>query len=122
MTRKTREELNALSKEVFGTSSRWQKIVSNGVSEPFQKDREVMVPQGGRIVKKTFTDNKSVLRRYSVAEVTELMNKILEDRKKITVALANADSKGATVIDVGAPLEKGMTVEGDGVPEGATIK
>jgi hypothetical protein len=33
LTRAEREELNALSKEVFGASSRWQKLVTNGYSE-----------------------------------------------------------------------------------------
>lgn len=122
MDRKTREELNALSKEVFGSSSRWKKIVENGVAEPMQKDREVMVPQAGRIVKRTFTDNKSVLRRYSIEEVTKLMKDILEDRKKMVVNATKTDEKGNLTVEVNGPFEQGMVVQGTGIPEGTTVK
>lgn len=82
MDRKTREELNTLSKEVFGTSSRWQKLVNGGVSEPYEREREVMVPRAnGTVVKKTFTDKKSVVRRMTVEEVTKLMKDLLEVRR-----------------------------------------
>ena len=83
MDRKTREELNDLSMECFGTSSRWQKIVNNGVLEPMERDREVLVPQlNGRLVKKVFTDKKTFIKSYTVEEVKKLMLDILEDRKK----------------------------------------
>ena len=44
MTRKEREELNALSKEVFGSSSRWQKLVEKGYAELVTEDKEEAVP------------------------------------------------------------------------------
>ena len=88
MERKTREELNRLSKEVFGKTSRWQKIVNNGVAEPHQREREVMVPTTKGIVKKIFTDNKNITKRYSVEEVRQLMLDILEAR---TPALVKAE-------------------------------
>lgn len=79
MDRKTREELNELSKRVFGASSRWQKLVDKGVNEPFERDREVMVPSlNGGVKKQVFTDRKSVVRRYSVEEVKALMLRLLE--------------------------------------------
>lgn len=33
LSRVKREELNALSKEVFGASSRWQKLIEKGIAE-----------------------------------------------------------------------------------------
>ena len=51
-------EMNKLSLEVFGSSSRWQKIVNNGVSEPHERDQEVMVPVNGKITKQIGWQNK----------------------------------------------------------------
>lgn len=44
IARKDREELNALSKDVFGTSSRWQKLVDKGYLELLQEEKEEEVP------------------------------------------------------------------------------
>lgn len=82
LTRKERLELNEMSKQVFGTSSRWQKIVNNGVAEPYERDREVMVPTSGGVEKKVYTDTKNVLRRYSIEEVKKLMTDIIQERKE----------------------------------------
>jgi len=41
---KTRQELNALSKEVFGSSSKWQKLVTKGYSELITEEVEEYVP------------------------------------------------------------------------------
>jgi hypothetical protein len=80
MDTKTREELNALSKRAFGASSKWQKLVNNGIYEEYSRDREVMVPTAnGQLMKKTFTDKKKMARRYSVEEVRKLMEGILEN-------------------------------------------
>ncbi len=93
MTYLERTELNRLSKEVFGTSSRWKKITENGVAEPHERDREVILPKGNSFVKKVFTDKKDIVRRYSVQEVKKLMEDILESRKKITIVDTNNDTK-----------------------------
>lgn len=85
MDRKTRDELNQLSRECFGSSSRWQKVMDKGVAEPFERDREVMVPTKNGIEKKTFTDKKSVVKHYSLKEVRQLMQDILESRKKLEI-------------------------------------
>jgi len=82
MTHNERQELNALSKECFGASSRWQKFVNNGVLEPYEREREVMVPRAnGEIVKKTFKDKKSVVRHYTVEEVRNLMADLIAQRR-----------------------------------------
>ncbi len=83
MDRKTREELNEMSKKVFGTASKWQKLVNDGVKDTYERDREVMVPAAnGSLLKKTFTDRKYVLKRYSVEEVRKLMQDVLDERQK----------------------------------------
>jgi len=41
---KARQELNALSKEVFGSSSKWQKLVSKGYLDPITEEVEEYVP------------------------------------------------------------------------------
>lgn len=90
MDRKTREELNKMSKEVFGSSSRWQKLVNKGIAEPYERQREVMVPKAnGAVMKKTFTDKKSVVRHMTVEEVTNLMKDMLKVRE---ARLAHADA------------------------------
>jgi hypothetical protein len=83
MTREVRENLNRLSKEVFGTSSRWAKIVNNGVAEPMEREREVTVPDGkGGVKVKTFKDKKSVVKHYTPDEVCSMMLEILVSRQK----------------------------------------
>jgi hypothetical protein len=42
--RKTRDELSALSKEVFGASSRWQKLMNDGVQELLTEEVTELVP------------------------------------------------------------------------------
>lgn len=44
LTRAEREELNALSKEVFGASSRWQKLVNKGYSKVITEEVTELVP------------------------------------------------------------------------------
>lgn len=81
MDRKTREELNDLSKRVWGSSSRWKKLVEKGFIEFFERDREVMVPGATGVKKKVFTDRKGVPRRYTIEEVRKVMLDLLEARK-----------------------------------------
>ncbi len=78
MDRKTTEELNELSKKVFGASSRWRKLVENGVQQPMERDKEVMVPtrDGRNVEMKTFTEKKTVLKRYTVDEIRDLMKRL----------------------------------------------
>jgi len=81
INRETREKLNALSKQVFGSSSRWQKLMNRGTYEQYTRDREVMVPRAnGSVGKKVFTDKKYVAKLYTVEEVEKLMTDILNSR------------------------------------------
>lgn len=82
MDRKTKQELNELSKQVFGSSSKWQKLVERGSLEPMQRERKVMVPENGSAVEKTFIDRKTVMRRYTPDEIKSEMLSILDARDK----------------------------------------
>lgn len=119
LTYTKRQELNALSKQVFGTTSRWQKLVNKGVAEPFERDREVMVPRAdGTLVKKTFTDKKYVLKHYSVEEVEKLMTDVLKAREELKTALQPLADIESTGFGSGVV---GSVVSGEGIPEGTTI-
>lgn len=96
MDHKTKQELNQMSLEVFGTSSKWQKLVNDGVKDPMERDREVMVPRAnGELIKKTFTDRKYVIRRFTVDEVRTLMQGILDGRKPKEVPEAVVEASPA---------------------------
>lgn len=83
MNRKTREELNALSKKVFGSSSKWQKIVNQGVAQPYERDRKVMIPKAnGQLEEKVFTERKFVVEHMTVEQVRAKMEQVLVDRAK----------------------------------------
>src|SRR5581483_7928079 len=91
VAREVKEELNALSKEVFGSTSCWQKLISNGHSEliteevtefvpgPTDDDpgseRKVNVP-----VKTPRGTYRSTIKRYTVESVCEYM---LERKKQL---------------------------------------
>ena len=114
MKRELRDELNRMSKEVFGTSSRWQKIYNSGVAQPVERDREVMVPTRNGIEKRTFTDKKSVVQRYTVDEVRKLMEDILEQRAAFRKQLAEKAAPSTSLQD------KFLDPVADGVQVGGT--
>lgn len=83
MNRNDRETLNKLSKEVFGSSSKWQKLVNDGFVDTMTRDREAMIPsKNGPLQMRTFVDKKLVNRRYTVEEVTQLMLDVLKKRNE----------------------------------------
>lgn len=101
MTYQERQELNTLSKLVFGTSSRWQKIVNNGVAEPHSRDREVVIPGPSGLKTKIFTDTKNIVKHFNVAEVKKLMETILSERSKGVHRATNLlDTSDSLVKDV----------------------
>jgi hypothetical protein len=111
MTREVRENLNRLSKEVFGTSSRWAKIVNNGVAEPMEREREVTVPDGkGGVKVKTFKDKKTVIKHYTPDEVCSMMLEILQSRQKNVKAPDPVNTDTLTLDLTGSAFENGMQV------------
>jgi len=91
--RKTRLELNALSKDVFGVSSKWQKLVEKGYAELITKEVTETVPpekEGDEPTTKTsqvpvLTESggkQSIWKRHTVESVREFM---LERKKTLDV-------------------------------------
>lgn len=93
---KTKQELNALSKEVFGTSSRWQKLVEKGYSEVLTEEVEETVPaekegedptvqKVTKPIKTASGGFQSVTKRHTIDSVRELMLKIKQQREDYVV-------------------------------------
>lgn len=89
-TRETINELNMLSKEVFGSSSKWKKMVEKGVPELITEDTSRFNEKGEKEVVKTpkmFVGPnggelyQSSLNRYTVESVKEFMLGVLVKRK-----------------------------------------
>ena len=93
LTYKERQELNQLSKKAFGTSSKWNKLVTRGHTAPFERKREVMVPKAdGNLEKKVFTDIQHQTQHYTVDAVRAIMVKILADREASEKAVNDASA------------------------------
>jgi hypothetical protein len=83
VTRTDREVLNTLSKEVYGSSSRWGKIVRNGVVELVTQELSEIVPGVDGApdtetvvkvpVKRDDGALQSTVKHYSVEDVRVLM-------------------------------------------------
>lgn len=103
-----RQELNALSKEVFGTSSRWQKLVNSGYAELVTREIEEAVPaanEGEEPTKQTvrkpvLTANgatQSVIKHHTVESVEAYMLQRKEELAayKAAILKMQADQKAA---------------------------
>lgn len=104
--RKTRLELDALSKDVFGVSSRWQKLVNKGYKEqvteevtetvPAEKEgeapttRQVQVP-----VKTAFGAFQYVIKRHTVESVAVYLaeQKVQLDNIRAMITKQNEEAK-----------------------------
>lgn len=114
MNRKTKQELNALSKEVFGTASKWQKLIEKGFIWPHEKVEEKVIPntKTGVLEKKQFKHTEYVHIRHTEDTVRELMNNVKKqnDEKKVAVAQAApseyTDAKGPDNIVLVSPQLK----------------
>jgi hypothetical protein len=82
LTRVKREELNALSLEVYGKRLRWQKILAKGQLKP-----SVELNNAGNAV--------SVMRmhHFTVSEIYRTMAQVLKDRDAAVEAAKNVDTK-----------------------------
>lgn len=89
--RKTRNELDTLSKDVFGSSSRWQKLVTKGyteqvteeVTETVPSDKEGEPPTTKQVsvpVKTAFGAFQSVTKYHTIESVKEFL---LEQKAKL---------------------------------------
>lgn len=122
MDHKTAQEFKKLSKEAFGTTSRWQKLVNKGVQEPMQREREVVVPdRRGGVTTKIFVEKKLVIKRYSLEEVKKLMEDIIAIKKGLTPAPTPAHSTPSVQALDESNMPPGMTVTGTGIPDGTVV-
>src|ERR1700722_6333691 len=87
--RAVREEMNALSKEVFGVSSKWKSLLDHGINEAVTETTPEVVPgENGEPdrteeVKVPVTINGNRLSRhksFTLEEIKELMLKMKKQR------------------------------------------
>lgn len=113
LNRKERNELDALSKEVFGSSSRWQKLVLKGHPEIITEEKVETVPpekEGEQPtekkinvpVKTTFAksgegSNQYTTKHYSVESIKTLMleQKAQMDQIRATIQKHQEEAKAA---------------------------
>jgi hypothetical protein len=107
LTRSERELLNNVSKEVFGSSSRWQKLVNNGVARVVTEEVTELVPnetdpEGEPTERKVQVPVKtgngalqSTIKRYTVSEVLALMIELKQRRDAHLAKVKEAQEKAA---------------------------
>jgi hypothetical protein len=87
--RELREKLNALSKEVFGVSSKWKSILDHGTREIVTETKNETIPgENGapdqteeiKIPVKHGTSNKYQTKYYTITEVHEMLLKLKKGR------------------------------------------
>lgn len=96
-------EMNALSMAVFGTKSKWRKMIDMGVTEAVLEDtKHLTIVNGKEETKMTKTNvlhkdqiPLSRLRHYTVADVKEFMLTVLDRRKQVqdTIKRLEAEKK-----------------------------
>lgn len=99
--RKTKEELNALSKSVFGTTSKWRKMMELGVSEIVQEDTKKLVVKDGKEEYETIKtpvmhkDQLVVnrLKRYTIDEVREFMLMVKDRQEQFREAMKRVEEE-----------------------------
>lgn len=107
---KTRQELNTLSKELFGSSSRWQKLVNKGFAQLVTEEVNEIKPAASEDDKSTDEERtvkvkvptkradgalQSTTVRHTVESVMELMLKLKVQRDEYLekVRLAKEEQK-----------------------------
>jgi len=90
VSREERLELNALSKEIFGVSSKWQKLISDGVTKVLTRKTTETVPGENGEPDTTFEvevpvltksgAKQSYVHRMTVEEVKEMLSNLKAQR------------------------------------------
>ena len=99
--RETINELNALSKTVFGSSSKWRKMVEKGVRELVQEDSKRLTIKDGKEATETvkttvlYKDHipLNTLNRYTVESVRKFMLTVLDRRAQMQEAIKRLDEQ-----------------------------
>lgn len=103
--RALRNELNALSKEVFGASSRWHTLLTRGTSQVVtRKSLETIPGKDGEepttkevdvpVLTKQGT-KQSVIKRYSLEEIHELLLNAKKQRDEIMAQIKQQQAEQA---------------------------
>lgn len=95
--RQTREELNALSKEVFGVPSRWQKLLRNGSKYLVTKKTTEEVPGKDGEAPTTKEIEVPVLTEYGAKQYRQKYYTVDDIRTLLLEAKAKMDEMRATV-------------------------
>lgn len=103
--RKTINELNALSKQVFGSTSKWKKMIEMGVTEPLLEDtKHLTIDKDGKEQTQMIKTNVlhkdhiplSRLKHYTVESVREFMLTILDRRKQVEDTINRLEAQKKT--------------------------
>lgn len=105
MDYQTRQELNKLSKEIFGSSSKWQKFVNNGEAVPVMETVKVLDgkteevreeqrqlvyhgPNGGELA-------KFEIKRYTAETIVERMLLMRSQREQVRAMIKKLQEEEA---------------------------
>jgi hypothetical protein len=94
-SREVTEELNKLSIAVFGTKSKWKKMIDLGVMEPVLEDTKRLVMKDGKEETQTIKTQKvddngiaiSAMHHYTPETVKEFMLTVLYRRQQAEQAI-----------------------------------
>lgn len=127
-SREVINELNALSKEVFGTTSKWKKMIEKGVPELMQEDTKKLTIKDGKQETETVKTpvlytgpsgeaelHQHALKRYTVDEVREFMLMVLDRRQQMKLALAQLEAQQKAEA---AAKQVALKASGSSVPTG----
>lgn len=116
--RETIEEMNKLSTEVFGTKSKWKKMVEKGVAELIEEDTTKLTIKDGKEHKETIKMpsmhvginggelHKSVLKRYTVEEAKNFMLLVKDRRAQVQAAIKRIEEQQKAEAAAKAEAEK----------------
>lgn len=112
-------ELNQLSKEVFGSTSKWKKMVEKGVPTLMEEDTVKLTVKDGKEEKETVKTPKFytgkdgnceihqyVLHRYSIPEVREFMLTVKDRQEQVRQAIKKIEEQQKAHAEAKATAEK----------------
>jgi hypothetical protein len=101
LSREVINELNALSKETMGSSSKWRKMIELGVPELVQEDTVKLTMVDGKEVKETvktpvlYKDSihAHTLKRYTVESVREFMLTVKDRQEQVRALIKRIEEQ-----------------------------
>lgn len=104
-SREVIKEMNALSKAVFGSSSKWRKMVEKGVHELIEEDTTKLTIKDGKEEKENVKTAKMhvgsnggelhqyTLKHYTVEEAKEFLLTVLDRRTQLQEAIKRLEEQ-----------------------------